>query len=528
MNTPVLRSPRVVSPRDAPGAAPGGDDREPDEALDAEAALEPDYVRPSPAVWGLVAVGAVFALLTANPVLTVACLLVLPALMALLWRRGEVPILLFVATYQWLQVATKVFRANTLGISVAQAGRTPTVETAVWLGLLAVVVLSVGMRLALRGLPLRAGDAREEADYVSFGRAFGLYLACAVLAVLSYEAGKAVNGLRQIALGIQGLKWAGFFVLGYVVLIRREGYAFLFGATAFEFVQGIGFFSGFKTVLFVLAITVLTVWTRLRPRTVIIGVVGGAVLLLLGAVWTNVKPEYRAFLNQGTRSQRTLVSQDEKLGKLQELVGALSWGDVTDSIDPLLARIEYVDFFAVSMDYVPAVVPHQNGGVWLEAVQNLVPRLFYPGKPRLASDSEHTMEYTGIFMASDGEGTSISLGYVADSYVDFGPVWMYLPLFAIGLLWGAMYRYFMTRSTSALLGFGFTIAVLLTASTFEIASVKLLAGVVVKFLALALALRYAGERASEWLGIEDAEAEWDETEPDEPDEPSGRVLRSVR
>lgn len=472
------------------------------------------YVRPEVAVWLLLAVVLLWAVFTANPLHTVAAVLVLPILIVLLWRRGEVPILIFAATFQWLQVSAKIFQANLVGAPVATLGLTPTVEKAIWLGLLALIVLALGMRLALRGLDgTRSEEAEAEALQIPLSRAVTFYLVCAVLAIFARGVAWASPGLTQPLLAVEGIKWIGFFVLGYVVLMQRRGFV-LFGAiVAFEFIQGIGFFSGFKDVLFVSALVVFTVYHRLGGKAVGFGLAGFAGLLILGAAWTSIKAEYREFLNQGSRQQETVVSREDQIDRLTQLVGGLSWDDVTYSIYPLLNRVAYVDFFAATMDYVPGVLPHERGRVWGDALQNLVPRLLYPAKPVLASDSEHTSYYTGIQMASGGEGTSISLGYVADSYIDYGPVWMYVPIFIIGLLWGLMYRFFLLRAESALLGFGFAMAVLLVAYQYEIAAIKLVAGIVVKFIVLGLVLRFGERRMRAWLGLDEVEI-WEE-EPDE-------------
>jgi hypothetical protein len=464
------------------------------------------YVRPEGAVWGILGVGVALSLLSPNPLLTAGALLVLPVLITLLWRRGEMPVLLFAVAFQWVQVSAKVFHANLLGVDVVQIAVTATVERAIWMGLLALVVLALGMRLALRGAGAPRGpEAEAEATYIPLSRALSFYVVTALVGLAANGAMWIVPGVAQIAYAVEGIKWIGFFVLGYVVLSQREGYLFLAAATAFEFVQGLGFFSEFKTVVFVLGLAVFTVFSRLSGRTVGIGLAGVAALLVLGSAWTAVKMEYRAFLNQGSGMQETRVSRDEQFDALGDLVGTLTWADLQDSLDPLLARVAYVDFFGVVMDYVPTVVPHQDGQVWGAAVQNLVPRLLYPSKPVLDSDSEHTMQFTGMNMAGAESGTSISLGYVADSYIDFGPVGMYGVIFVIGLLWGGVYRYFVTRSGSALLGFGFAMAALLFTYQYEIAAVKLLAGVVVKFLVLAVLLRFLEGPMREWLRI----TEWD-------------------
>lgn len=471
---------------------------------DAPAQEQTGYAPLEAPVWVLVVVGVLLALLSANPLLTVASLLTLPVLISLLWRRGEVPILLFAAGYQWLQVSAKVFQANLLDVSVVEIGLTPTVERAIWMGLLSVVVLAAGMRFALRTVQLSRGDeSASEALVIPLTRAFTFYLLCAAIGVGAKGAAWAVPGVHQIAIALEGIKWIGFYVLAYVALTQRSGYWLLAGATAFEFVQGIGFFSGFKTVVFVLVLAFFTASRRIDGRALGFGLAGLAGLLVIGSAWTVVKVDYRAFLNQGSGMQETVVSEEEQLAKLVDLVTGLSWGDIERGFNPLLARVAYVDFFAASMDYVPTVVEYQGGRVWGEALQNLVPRLLYPDKPVLVSDSEHTMQYTGYYLASTEQGTSISLGYVADSYIDFGPIWMYVPILLLGVLWGLMYRYFMRRSGSALLGFAFSLAVLLVAYQYEIAAVKLVAGIVVKFLVLAVVLRLFERRLRAWLRITD-------------------------
>lgn len=479
-------------------------------------APERAYVRVEPPVWAALAVGLIYAVLSANPALTTAVLLVPPILISLLWRRGEVPILLFAATFQWVQVSTKVFQANTLGVRVSAIGLTPTVELSIWLGLAAVVALALGMRTALRGADrVRGQEAADEASFITVPRAFWFYVLCAFIGEFVGIAMSVVPPLKQVLTGVAALRWSGFFIFGYVVFKHRTGYLPLVAVVAFEFVRGIGFFAGFKTVVFVLAIVIFTVYSRLNGRTVVVGLAGLAGLLVLGATWTGIKGEYRAFLNQGSGQQETVVSDEEQIAKMVDLVTSLSWNEVVYSLNPLLDRLAYVDYFGMAMDHVPSVVPYQNGLVWSEALQNLVPRAFFPDKPRLVSDSEHTMRYTGLVLASDDEGTSISMGYVTDSYIDFGPYWMFVPVFLVGLLWGLMYRYFLATSPSALVGFALATAALITAYQFEMAAVKLVAGVTAKFIGLALVLRFAGGWMTSRLGIdletlaaEDPDEEW--------------------
>lgn len=453
---------------------------------------------------------AVLGLLTANPWLTAAAIAVLPLFIVLLWRPGEPPVLLFAVGFQWLQVTAKVFHANVNGVHVNEMTAASTVEGAIWMSLTGLVVLSGGMWLALRGMRCRGrGAVEEELMKISTHRAFLLYLLATALASLARAYAWSIPGLTQPLIEFSAVRWAFFFLLAFLVFKRREKHLYLAAAFAIEFISGIGFFSGFKTVLFVTLIAVGAVFLRMNAKTVLMGAACGAFLLILGSAWTVVKPEYRAFLD--TQAREGTSSRSEQITKLAELAFGLTRADLAEGMEPLFRRVAYVEFFAHVTDYVPEVVPHERGALWLASVQHvLTPRLLNPNKPELPSDSELTMQYTGLRLAGVEAGTSISIGYMGESYIDFGPLGMFVPIFILGLLWGLMYRYFVVRARAQIIGYSIAVAVLLSAYMFEIAGLKLLGGMTMGFIVFALLMRFlepviwrwltlgAGERAASW------------------------------
>jgi hypothetical protein len=90
------------------------------------------------------------------------------------------------------------------------------------------------------------------------------------------------------------------------------------------------------------------------------------------------------------------------------------------------------------------------------------------------------------------------MGYMAESYVDFGRYWMFVPILLLGMLWGAMYAYFIRRSAIYPVGVALSTALLINASQVEIAEVKLLGGMVMKFLVFAVLLRFVIPKAYRW------------------------------
>ncbi len=72
----------------------------------------------------------------------------------------------------------------------------------------------------------------------------------------------------------------------------------------------------------------------------------------------------------------------------------------------------------------------------------MTPRVFFPNKGDLPSDSDEVRKYANVAVAGREAGTSIAFGYSAESYIDFGMPWMFLPVFAFGIFVGACYAVF--------------------------------------------------------------------------------------
>jgi hypothetical protein len=58
--------------------------------------------------------------------------------------------------------------------------------------------------------------------------------------------------------------------------------------------------------------------------------------------------------------------------------------------------------------------------MWSALKHLVTPRVLFPDKGILASDSEFVRKYTGIPVAGADQNTSIAFGYAAESYIDFG------------------------------------------------------------------------------------------------------------
>ena len=81
-------------------------------------------------------------------------------------------------------------------------------------------------------------------------------------------------------------------MLATVCVAQRRGFGFLLLVTCLEVVKGFtGYFSDFKMVFFVLLVGVFSVHPKLKPGTILGGLVAGSVVLALGAFWSATKDE---------------------------------------------------------------------------------------------------------------------------------------------------------------------------------------------------------------------------------------------
>lgn len=456
-----------------------------------------------PALWVGAGMVALLGLTTANPLLTALSVLFVPLALQLLWRPGEPPALLFVVMFQWLQVTTRVYHADFVGVEVSSLMLTPSAPgaMAVALGLVALVTLTVGQRAGAGPWYPSQYDVGAERNLFSPARLFVLYLGLNGLGMILVGMRWQFLGLSQAFGAVAQLKWVPLFALGHIAVASRRGRGWLLAATLIEIVLGFGgYFGGFKIVFYVLILAALSARVRLSiGQTVLVGTLC-SVVFGLSLVWTGIKPDYRAYLNQGEQQQIVLVSWEERLTEFGRLAGALSPEDFGPTLEKGMDRLAYVDLLAEALAYVPESTPHTGGTIWGAAIANvLAPRILFPAKPILESDSELASRYTGVNLASGDQGTNISLGYAAESYVDFGVPIMWFPIFLMGLLQGWSYRFFLSHSPSRLLGYGIAVAALLPALYFETATVKYLGGTLFLILALGVVARYAIPTVLPWL-----------------------------
>jgi hypothetical protein len=444
-------------------------------------------------LWFFVSLGILWAGFTPNVGLTLGSLLIIPLLFGLLWFEGEPPVLLFACGMQWLQATAAIFYCDFFGTQLAEdltVGGVK-VEEATWLSMAGVLVLAAGMRLALFKRDKKAVlEARLEARQFHIERLFIFYLVSFVFSSVLNGVVFAMPGLAQPLLALGTLRWMMAFLLVYTVILQRRHYGLLGFAVGLEVVSGfIGFFSEFKSIFYIIILVlpasglVIKGW-RLFPTLILT-----LLVLEFSIFWTAIKPEYRDFLNQGTSQQVISVPVEQRLAKLGELAVSMTPATMGQGFEDLILRVTYVHYFDLTIQNVPANIPYERGQLWWGCIKQIVmPRLFSPNKAVL-DDSARAAYYTGAAVASAEEGASIGIGYFGESYIDFGPVVMFAPIFLLGIFFGLIYRLFISRAKSKVIGFAIAVSILLfNACEIETSNIKILGGTVCVCLVMALFL----------------------------------------
>jgi hypothetical protein len=441
-----------------------------------------------------VVLGVVGSTISPDPGLVLGSGLVLALIFLLLWQENEPPLLLFPALYQWLSVATKPLMTIFLVVPVNALSEVNTdIGPGITLGLTAIAALAIGMRIGI-GRSAKDWNAvlRGEALRITPVSMQRVTIAAILLGHLLYFLMRFAGPASQLIYALSNIRFVGLFALAYWCFVNRRGFHYLAVVLAVEILIGItGFFSDFKAPIFIIAFAAVAAGHRPKLRDAAIVVTLGSALIVFGSFWSAVKMDYRNFISDGTMQQVIVVPLDERIDYLAREVGTFDRYRFAEGFDKLLRRQSYIDYLASTMNYVPQVLPHEHGMRLSRAVIHiLTPRILFPNKPPTEFDSEVTARYTGLPMQIR-EGTSISIGWVGELYIDFGRNGAVVASLLLGVAFGLAYRLVSRFGRGSLqLTYGARSTALVVMLAFDTALIKYVGGVAVAFVAAALLQRF--------------------------------------
>jgi len=411
--------------------------------------------------------------------------------------------LVFFLLWQWAQVFARALQSVVDGQSMAATIDGADVLYAYWYSLASLVTFAIAFRVVLGNLQAptvseyHAHERWQPPDLVT------VYIAAMVVSIALLFSIRFVSALDQPFQAAAQVKVVALFVLCTYVFTTGQGRGALAAAIAVEILVGFtGFLADFRAVFIYVAIAALAARIRWSGVTTIAALAWLAVLLVLALFWTSVKFEYRDYVTGSVDTQQIQVPLEERMAYLGDKalnIGDTKWGETSYV---LLARFAYIDIFGQVIGVDRGTREPVAARQWKEALAHVFqPRFLFPGKAVL-SDSEVFIRLARSDPAEQVRlGTSISVGYMAENYVDLGFPGMLAGIFAYGLLLAGVARYFMTRQLpwmlreAIVMGLAYNVA----STGMEMSLPKLMGATVMFFLVWSLMAKFALPTAMRWL-----------------------------
>ena len=364
---------------------------------------------------------------------------------ALLSTAEGPPVLALALTYQWTQVTIGLFYSTLTGEELEAMYQTDWQRMMLiglgWLTCLA-VAMSYGIVLMRRRItpapdaPVRAVSAKVL--YIAYGASL---LLTGVVQEIAWKYPMFTQAILAITFTHLGL----LFVLTRRFTRPHFEWEKLAMLMVIEIAVGFtGYFAGFREPIVMGGIAILEVFDRRDMRHWLFAGVLAVVLGLSSLVWMSVRGQLRQEIDDEVLSN----SRIERFDRARTLSTGLltqAAADYSDAATRLVDRLWAIKYPGMALDRVPSSIPHTGGDLMWEALTHLVtPRFLYPDKPELISDSELVRQYAGAKVAGSESNTSIAFGYSAESYVDYGLPWMFVPAIVWGFLLGVTFQVWMS------------------------------------------------------------------------------------
>lgn len=360
------------------------------------------------------------------------------------------PVLAAALTFQWIEVVIglyyHVFTGREL-IAIELSDYRPMVS----IGLVCIVALVFGIKGGFRLVERTVRTDRAVTNHGFEGQDLAIAYAAFVLSSSAIQTlAWQIPVLTQAILALSFLRYGLLFLMFRRLLRPEIRWGWIGLVIAVELGIGLaGYFASFREPLMILGIAVLEVFDYRKARNWIFLGLLGSLIVLIGLVWTGIKVTYRdEFVDAEFASSREL--RINRLASLSSDWFGKGLDQQLSDVDKLVERMWPIYYPALALARVPDPIPHTDGDILREAVIHiLMPRIFFPDKAFVRSDSDLVRKYSGIWV---DDQTSMAFGYAAEAYLDFGIPGMFVPILVYGLLMGATVRWLLKKIRNEELG----------------------------------------------------------------------------
>ena len=288
-----------------------------------------------------------------------------------------------------------------------------------------------------------------------------------ILSLLSVEN----SSLQQFFMALASLKDLALILFVFHLLVLKSNRLIIFGILFFEFLLGfISYFSSFKNIIIYFIIVSLTTTISkglsFKSLRLIVPLFFFAIYTM--TFWSYVKGDYRALLRDGENGQSVNVENAVAANYIIDQFSHFGIEEFNLGVINFFGRAQYLEEYHTVVQNVPSILPHENGRIILDALEFITtPRFLNPNK-KILDPSLKTAKYTGREVATAEMGTSISLGFFADFYIEFGFAGMIIPLIFLFMALGLFCkRIFTNKNYNPIFNISMLIAIVTNIGTFE-------------------------------------------------------------
>ncbi len=382
------------------------------------------------------------------------------------------PVLVYLFSFHWLQVFAAVGYASYLDQPLDMAFESKDLEPLFWMTILQIgtMALFLSRIYDVKYTPsldiLR--DAADKLDIKKVLYAYGVATLIFPTLIATTYSNSSLNQLVQAFSVIRKVLLL-MLIFSYFLRENNKYKNTIMILVVLEFILSFAsYFSNFKEIIFFVVFVYLTVKPEVKIKQVMLLLPVGAILIAFLVFWSGVKEGYRAFLNQGNRQQQVNVSKFEALDYLADKTGEFDTDSFRVGAEKLLYRLQYMQQYSSVYERVPDFIPYENGNNLGGTIKFLTMPRFLNAEKKILDPSSKTSYYTGKRFANAEQGTSISMGYFCDLYIDFGLWLMFIPLLAITFMIGKVSNYIINSDKYNLIfTYSLFIGTILSCGTFE-------------------------------------------------------------
>jgi hypothetical protein len=374
------------------------------------------------------------------------------------WSRGmreRIPLFFLIGVMYWLAYAVPLFwMKHDIGLITGWHQLSEDAITrSLYLVVLGVAALGVGMRVAGRwrfmeslGPDIHRSPGRW--NYLRFALLATTFLRIAVpIDILGGGGRQFLAIIETVVPSVTFVVLLRSYLRGTAISIDK---ILLAGYTGATLVLGIA--SGWLGSFVSVAIMATGVYVYERRKLPVVAImIGIPIVLFLQPGKEKFRQQYWRTGASDSYTERINFWMDRSWSEWERALSNANEEETRNLANQTLGRLSLLQQTANVMEATPQRVPYQHGRLYSYMLVTFVPRIFWPDKPSVNDSNRWYQVAYRLTTSSQLKGVSIAVGYLPESYINFG--WFGPPalLFSLGILLGLFDRIFLRPKSGLLL-----------------------------------------------------------------------------